>query len=399
VFSVYYLVLIAVMGYELSRDVLRASQLVQELQASEAGLRESEARMSLAVDAADFGIWIRDLARNQIWASEKWRDLFGFTASEPLDFDAILNRLHPDDREGLLQAHALAITRATEQADGGRYQTEYRLMLPDGECRWISSRGRVECDAMGRPILIRGASREVTASKHAELALRDLGGRLIAAQEVERARIARDLHDDVSQQLAAMSIALSGLKRRTAVLADAADLQNDVSSLQQRTNALAASVRDLSHDLHPDVLRHVGLATSLTSYCRDISASQALDVSCRADGNLESMAEETALCLYRITQEALRNVVKHAGARQAKVRLVRTGDAAELTISDDGNGFDAHASGSETGLGLISIAERARLAGGTVSIVTALNKGTTVRVSVPVHPGTLDGIDEPLSGR
>ena len=95
-----YLGLIVVMGYELSRDVLRASQLVHELQASEAGLRESEARMSLAVDAADFGIWIRDLARNEIWASEKWRELFGFAPSEPFEFDAIMQRVHPDDREG-----------------------------------------------------------------------------------------------------------------------------------------------------------------------------------------------------------------------------------------------------------------------------------------------------------
>ena len=99
--SPFYLGMVAVMGYEVSRDVLRASQLVHELQASEAGLRESEARMSLAVDAADVGIWIRDLARNEIWASHKWRELFGFAPSEPLEFSAILQRLHPDDRERL----------------------------------------------------------------------------------------------------------------------------------------------------------------------------------------------------------------------------------------------------------------------------------------------------------
>jgi two-component system sensor kinase FixL len=90
------------MAYELGRDVLRASQLVGELQASEAGLRENEERMSLAVDAANFGIWIRDLGRNEIWASYKWRELFGFAPSERLEFDAILQRLHPDDREGFL---------------------------------------------------------------------------------------------------------------------------------------------------------------------------------------------------------------------------------------------------------------------------------------------------------
>ncbi len=147
VVSLCYLGLVVVMGYELSRDLLRASQLVRELEASEAGLRESEARMSLAVDVADFGIWIRDLVRNEVWASGKWRELFGFAPSEPLAFDAILTRLHPNDRESLAHAHSMAIDGANE----GTYQAEYRLLLPDGTTRWIASRGRVERDAAGRP--------------------------------------------------------------------------------------------------------------------------------------------------------------------------------------------------------------------------------------------------------
>jgi two-component system sensor kinase FixL len=117
-----YLGLVIVMASELSRDVLRASRLLREL-------RETEARMSLAVDAADLGIWNRDLARNEIWASHKWRQLFGFAPSEPLAFNAILQRLHPDDREEFRQADAMAVAGA----DGGKYQTEYRLMLPDGD--------------------------------------------------------------------------------------------------------------------------------------------------------------------------------------------------------------------------------------------------------------------------
>ena len=136
-----YLALAVVMGHELSRDLLRASKLVRELEASEAGLRESEERMSLAVDAADLGIWVRDLRRNEIWASDKWRELFGFAPSEPLDFDAILQRLHPDDREGLRLAHA-----GGRGGNGGQYEMEYRLILPDGRTRWIASQGRVECD-------------------------------------------------------------------------------------------------------------------------------------------------------------------------------------------------------------------------------------------------------------
>jgi PAS domain S-box-containing protein len=214
--------------------------------------------------------------------------------------------------------------------------------------------------------------------------LQDLAGRLIAAQEVERARIARDLHDDVSQQLAALSIALSGLKRRVAAMWPFTDVQTDLSSLEQRTRTLAESVRDLSRELHPDVLRHVGLAGSLTTYCRELSLSHALTVTCSAEGDFESIDAEAALCLYRIAQEALHNVVKHAHATKAEVRLHRTGDSAEITIADNGRGFDLQVRKSSVGLGLTSIAERARLAGGDLTVVTVLNEGTRVRVQVPI---------------
>jgi two-component system sensor histidine kinase UhpB len=245
-------------------------------------------------------------------------------------------------------------------------------------------------------LLIRGASREITTSKRAELALRDVSGRLIAAQEVERARIARDLHDDISQQLAAMSIALSGLKRRAAAVADGTDLQNDISSLQRRTHALASSVRGLSHDLHPDFLRHVGLASSLTTYCAGLSVSEPLAVTCSAEGDFTSLTPDAELCLYRITQEALRNVVKHAEASRAEVRLSQNSDTVELIVADNGTGFDIRTHKSSSGLGLVSIAERARLAGGTVSVVTVINQGTKIRVLLPITYATSE---DDLPGR
>jgi PAS domain S-box-containing protein len=228
--------------------------------------------------------------------------------------------------------------------------------------------------------------------------LRDMAGRLIAAQEMERARLARDLHDDVSQQIAALSITLSGLKRHVKA-PRGTELEAEVAMLQERTDALAESVRRLSHDLHPDVLRHAGLAASLAAYCNGlVSPSHGLTVTCRAQGDFDAIGHDAALCFYRIAQEALHNVVKHAEARHAEVALIRTPDGAELTVSDDGKGFDIQVRTAGTGLGLVSITERARLAGGTVSIVTALKKGTQVRVHVPLAlPSAADATA--LSGR
>jgi two-component system sensor histidine kinase UhpB len=213
--------------------------------------------------------------------------------------------------------------------------------------------------------------------------LQRLSALLISAQDKERARIARDLHDDLSQQLAGVSISLSGLRRHIGAGAHGEEL----ASIQQRVVALSEAVRSLSHDLHPDVLKHAGLARALSARCAELSRSQAIVATCTAEGDFESVDSETRHCLYRVAQEALHNVVKHAGARHVEVRLVRTGDAVEVSIADDGQGFDvATARRSPGGLGLLSINERVRLAGGTLSVLTEAGKGTQIRVRLP-HAG------------
>ncbi len=220
--------------------------------------------------------------------------------------------------------------------------------------------------------------------------VQQLAGRLIGAQEAERARIARDLHDDVSQQIAGLAIALSSLKRRvTASSADTA-LLGDITHLQQRTNTLAEHVRHLSHDLHPGVLQHAGLEAALSSFVADLQRHHKLDVTCEADGDFTTLDRDVALCLYRVAQEALRNVVTHADASRATVRLQRVGEIAELTVVDDGKGFDIVSTRQRRdGLGLVSMGERARMIGGNVSVMTELSRGTRVRMQVPAGlPGT-----------
>jgi two-component system sensor histidine kinase UhpB len=212
--------------------------------------------------------------------------------------------------------------------------------------------------------------------------VRDLAGRLIAAQEAERTRIARDLHDDVNQRIAALAIALSGLKRR--LPETAGDVRDELARLHQRIVELAGTVRHLSHELHPGVLQHAGLTAALEAHCAEFGSQHALGLTFQADDNLGDVPPDAALCLYRVAQEALQNVVQHASARRAHVTLARDADDLELTVTDDGQGFDLEEARRANGLGLISLDERARLVGGSVRIDTRPQWGTELRVRVPL---------------
>jgi PAS domain S-box-containing protein len=375
---------------------------ITERKASEDALRDNQQRYTMATAAGAVGVWDWNFETGDIYVDPTLKAILGFDDSE------ITTRV--DDWGSRVYAGDLAMVTARTQAciDGlvDEYEVEHRMLHKDGSVRWFLSRGSLLRRADGAPQRMVGTKVDITERRRAEEAIREqeavlrmseqeiqqLVGRLIAAQEAERSRIARDLHDDTSQQLAGLAIALSGLKRRMGAVQGNEDLQGDVASLQERTIALTENVRHLSHDLHPSVLEHSGLVTALTTYCRQVQGEQSVVVTFTTEGDFEPAGKQVALCLYRIAQEALRNVVAHAGARRADVRLRRTGDGAELTIADDGKGFDIARTGERsTGLGLVSINERARLVGGTVSITTELNKGTRVRVQIPAFPHTRTG--------
>jgi two-component system sensor kinase FixL len=154
--------IVLAMGYELSNDMLQTAQLAQQLEASEADLRETQQRMELAASAAELGMWMWDIARNEIWITDKGRALFGFAPSEKLDFDRFQSRLHPEDRESMHKAvkHSLRT--------GAEYRCDYRVLLPDGQLRWIAGRGHVEFNGAGQPVRMRGASLDITKRKQAE---------------------------------------------------------------------------------------------------------------------------------------------------------------------------------------------------------------------------------------
>jgi len=213
--------------------------------------------------------------------------------------------------------------------------------------------------------------------------IRQLAGRLIHAQEVARASIARDLHDEICQQLAAVSLGVVALKRSSGDIRDAA-IQQAFAELEYQTQVTFDGIRRMSHDLHPMSLRLLGLGPALKTHCLDFGERQQIRVAFSASGDIRGVAPDVAICLYRIAQEALRNASVHGQARRISVAISRLDDSVELVVIDDGQGFDVEAMrrGSE-GLGLVSMEERARIVGGSVDIVSGSDRGTTVRVRCP----------------
>jgi signal transduction histidine kinase len=213
--------------------------------------------------------------------------------------------------------------------------------------------------------------------------IRDLAGRLLTSQEVERRRIARELHDGVNQELAALSIALTALEAGLPE-GTAPDRRQEIARLQRRSVEMAETIRLLSHELHPGILQSAGLAAALRSHCQAFEREHGVTATVQADGDLGTVPADVALCLYRVTQEALQNVARHAKASLVRVVVARDGTDIVLTIGDDGRGFDLAEGRRRGGLGLISLDERVRLARGRLTIDSQLQRGTEIQVVVPL---------------
>lgn len=224
----------------------------------------------------------------------------------------------------------------------------------------------------------RFAGRRSLVAAHIEL--RELAGRLIATQEQERAHLARDLHDDINQRLAAACIDLSTLRKRLTP-----GYTDDVSGLQDRIMALSDDVRQLSHQLHPSCLQHVGLRSALENLCRHPAGHAWPRV--LTDDAVDALPPEIALCFYRVAQEALANAVRHAGASEVTLRAMVDEDIATLRVIDDGNGFTTlPCPAARTGIGITSMNERAKLLGGSFDISSTPGKGVDVCIRIPTTP-------------
>jgi signal transduction histidine kinase len=211
--------------------------------------------------------------------------------------------------------------------------------------------------------------------------VRHLNGQLINAQEDERARIARELHDDVGQRIASLSIGLSGLKRRSTVADEAA--RDEISKLQRNAVSLAKDLRNLSHELHPGALQHVGLHEALRARCEEISVESNIKIHFDVAGEWTEVGDEVTLCLYRVAQEGLRNIVRHAGARMCRISLVHEGSQIVMRLADDGRGFKLNSINGQRGIGLLSMRERVGMLGGRFEVQSTESAGTVAIVSIP----------------
>jgi signal transduction histidine kinase len=214
-----------------------------------------------------------------------------------------------------------------------------------------------------------------------EEALVAMSGLLIAAQEEERVRIARDLHDDLSQRMALLSIGLEQFEQGMPDLSS--DARQQIQGVSELASEVSSTLHDLTHQLHPFRLDSLGLVSSVGGLCRELSNQHNLRVQFVHSDIPRQIPKDVTLCLFRIVQEALRNVIKHSGAAEAKVELIGRGDNIELGIFDCGTGFNVEAVRGKGGLGLISMRERLRLVGGHFSIDSEPDRGTRIRVRIP----------------
>jgi signal transduction histidine kinase len=229
---------------------------------------------------------------------------------------------------------------------------------------------------------VRGASLDITTRKLAEEAAHNLSGRLIRAQEEEQMRLARDLHDDLSQSLALISVELEmfGQSQPT----DRGQINRRMQEFSAQVKRLSSDVHRLAHELHPAKLEQLGLVAAVRGFCKEFAVAHEIAIEFADRSVPRAVPQDTALCLYRIAQEALHNVVKHSGGTAARVELAMEDGELRLAIADDGVGFDPETMRANGSLGLVSMSERARFVHGLLSVESHAGKGTRVEVRVPI---------------
>jgi PAS domain S-box-containing protein len=276
-------------------------------------------------------------------------------------------------------AAALAGIQALYDAKTEIFEMEY-CRKSGTEQRWFSMSATPLGCSPGKGVVI--SHEDVTLRKRHEQAIRELSGRLINAQEQERSRIARELHDDINQQVAMLAIELQQLK--LPISGESSGRNDRIDAIWRKTHALSLNVQRLSHRLHSAKLDHLGIVAALRGLCKEISEQSGIEIEFQFRQVPAVMGSDVSLSIFRVAQESLHNITKHAHAQKVRVELVGAEESLVMRVSDDGVGFDPDASEHKAGLGMISMRERIRSVGGAISFFSGPSLGTKVETIIPL---------------
>ena len=334
----------------------------------------SQKRLLEMLGATKILAWKGDSEAQQFsYVSDDAIKILGYPGESWYQANFLASHIHADDQRWVLAALKKQ-TRISKHFD-----LTYRMIARDRKTVWIQNLVSVT-NENGRPIT-RGFMIDISDQKLAEEGLKDFGGRLIAAQEEERKRVARELHDDFNQRLAVLSIELEQLGQK---IEKPATLRKSVKRLQGQVKDISAEIHRLSYRLHPAKLDHLGLAAAVKSLCSEIADNKQMKVDFRQTGFPATLPKDVTLCVFRIAQEGLRNCVKHSRAELVRVVLTKTKHAVRLTVTDNGCGFETKSGLTEKGLGFISMKERLHILGGEIDVYSKPTRGTRIEVMVPL---------------
>jgi signal transduction histidine kinase len=261
---------------------------------------------------------------------------------------------------------------------------EYRLRRRDGVYRWMFDVASPRVNGDGSFAGFIASAVDTTDQKIAQQALEKISGQLIEAQEKERTRIARELHDDICQRLALLSVELEQAHRSQSGSPAAAT--KSLQEIQRHCAEIATDVQSMSHQLHSSKLDLLGIKSALRGFCKEFSNQHEVNVEFTERNVPTQVSKEISLCLFRVAQEALHNAVKYSGVRQFAVELSGTGNEVQLVVNDCGAGFDIEKARTNRGLGLLSMQERIHLVHGRFSVNSKPGHGTAIIATVPLAP-------------
>ena len=352
---------------------------ITERRRADAALRSSERALTEAQRVAHIGNWRWDADADEIWWSDELYRIYEKAPGSKLpSFEEAKGNYTPESA-----AQLTAVVQKVWQA-GVPYVIDLERSVSAGPRRWVQARGEAVRNASGLVVGLRGTAQDITDRKEAEESIKRYARRLIEQEEDLRKRISRELHDDVGQELTALGLNLAHLARN---LPDESrgELQTTLDDSRMLTKEISRSVRNVMAELRPSQLDEYGLASAIRSYGDQFAQRTGISVVAQVAPRFPRLNSKTEVALFRITQEALNNISKHALASKVRISLVGDGATARLTITDDGKGFllqDTRTNPTGSGWGLTIMRERAELIGGRFQLDSATGEGTSITVEI-----------------